>query len=144
VAYLERNNDPDDSCGAYPLPILELQDADRRQAIRLQPEVLSAILYIGEERRVVSIGDISSSGAKVVNAPDELAQGVRFELAACPDGRDKLKVECEVVYVRGSAIERVAGVKFTKVEEEETRVLVSYLQSLLKRSVDNAGEAIVP
>jgi hypothetical protein len=144
VTNFDRRNDPEDSYGAFPLPIMELQGADRRQAIRLQPEVLSAILYIGDERRVVSIGDISSTGAKIVNAPDELAQGVLFELAACPDGRDKLKVECEVVYVRGNAIERIAGVRFTRVEEEETQVLVSYLQSLLNRTVGNAGEAMTP
>jgi hypothetical protein len=144
VTNFDRRKDPEDSYGAYPLPLMELEGADRRQALRLQPEVLSAILYIGDERRVVSIGDISSSGAKIVNAPDELVQGVLFELAACPDGRDKLKVECEVVYVRGSAIDRVAGVRFTRVEEEETQVLVTYLQSLLKKAIDNAGEALIP
>jgi hypothetical protein len=30
------------------------------------------------------------------------------------------------------------------VEEEETQVLVTYLQSLLKKAIDNAGEALIP
>jgi hypothetical protein len=118
--------------------VLRIQNPERRAHPRLSPSALSAILYVGEERSVVTIGDISLTGAKILNAPAGLKKGDTLKMTTCLHGHDMMTLVCNIAYVKGNAAQSVVGVRFENVEDSDTRMLVSYLHWLVNSEPESA------
>jgi hypothetical protein len=128
--------------GKPTVPVLRVQFPDRRGQMRLCPPVLSAILFTGEDRNVVSIADISFTGAKILNAPPGLRVGDTLQLAACLQEQERMLLLCTIAYVNGNEVQSEVGVRFENVEDADTHVLISYLRQLLDSEVESAGEIL--
>jgi len=112
------------------LPQVRLASTDRRENLRLRPSALSALVFIGAEKYIVSIRDISKSGVKVVNAPPELSEGQEFSLLAGLNGPNLLQVRCRASYLLGSPARREVGAQFMDMHAEDTQQLLRYLETL--------------
>ena len=104
-------------------------EVERRQHVRLRPEALSAMVYVGEDRWIVTVKDISRSGVKIANAPTAPSESeVRF--TACLDGHEMLDVTGRVAHSRGNFIEQFVGIEFQTLTSDQSRILQSYLEML--------------
>src|SRR5947209_7898509 len=83
---------------------------ERRLQPRIYPSILSAVLDAGVQRWVVKIGDISLSGARILNAPPDLSIGDTVCLATLLNGSDTMTVPCTIVRVLGNEAYAELGV----------------------------------
>lgn len=102
---------------------------ERRRNLRVRPDALSAVMIVGGKRHVVSIRDISTGGARVVNGPQGLLRDDRVELIARLD-EDMVHMNCRVAHVNDDPIRGSAGVEFLDVDGESTGKLLSYVCKL--------------
>jgi c-di-GMP-binding flagellar brake protein YcgR len=102
---------------------------ERRRNLRVRPDALSAVMTVGIARHVVSIRDISTGGAKVVNAPQGLQREDRVGLLARLD-EEMIDMRCRVAYVNEDPIRGSVGVEFLDVDSESTTKLLSYVCKL--------------
>jgi c-di-GMP-binding flagellar brake protein YcgR len=123
----ERNMQPDGNGGAALMPVSN--GAERRNSLRVTPEVLSAMVIVDGHRHVVSIRDISTTGARIVNVPAGLKSGDRFVLVTRLE-EDMVEVSCRVAHSKDSIISPVIGVEFIEVDGESTSRLLSYVCKL--------------
>lgn len=105
------------------------KDAERRNSLRVRPDVLSAMVTVGGERYVVAIRDISTTGAQLVNVPHGLIINDRIALITRLD-EEMVEVRCRVAYVRENPIKPVIGVEFLDVDGENTGKLLSFVCKL--------------
>jgi len=123
----ERNMQPDGNGGAAVMPAAG--GAERRASLRVTPEVLSAMVIVDGQRHVVSIRDISTTGARIVNVPGGLKAGDRFILVTRLED-DMVEVNCRVAHSKDSIISPVVGAEFVEVDGESTSRLLSYVCKL--------------
>lgn len=120
----------DRSCGRQDVPEIRLSLPERRRHLRLRPSALSAMVFVGGEKHVVSIRDISQSGVRIANVPEALRPGDEFALIAGLDVVDRIEVICRVAHAEGSVINRIVGAEFVQIDGEDTRRLLRYLENL--------------
>jgi len=125
----ERNMRAEGTSGAAVMPSAPSNNAERRASLRVTPEVLSAMVIVNGERHVVSIRDISTTGARIVNVPLGLRAGDRFILVTRLE-EDMVEVNCRVAHSKESPISPVIGVEFVEVGGESTGRLLSYVCKL--------------
>ncbi len=111
---------------------------ERRRSVRLNPDVLSAVLASGEEWQVVMVRDISRDGLRIANAPTGLKSGDRFQLTAYTGGPVRLTVECRVVHVGGNLAHSTIGAEFVNPDSSTRTALVAFLEKLASRQHDEA------
>lgn len=108
--------------------ITDTLPCERRLMPRIYPSILSAVLDAGEQRWVVMIGDISLSGARILNAPPELSVGDTLCLATLLNGCDTMTVPCTVVRMEGNEAHAQLGVRFEASDSIENSPLDRYLR----------------
>lgn len=107
----------------------EPEGIERRRHLRVKPDVLSALLVIDGERHVVAIRDISTGGARLVNAPVGLRKDDRVELMARLED-EMVDVGCRIAYVQDSLLSPAVGVEFIDVDRKSTEKLLSFVCKL--------------
>ncbi|HLJ55882.1 MAG TPA: PilZ domain-containing protein [Chthonomonadaceae bacterium] len=103
--------------------------AERRGQPRVYPSTLSAVLNSGDQRWVVMIGDISLSGARILNAPPDLAVGDSLCLATLLCGTDTMTVPCTIVRVEANEAHAQIGVRFEASKVAQNEALDRYLRA---------------
>ncbi len=119
----------DDTIGDVGLRSVEApaRCSEQRGERRHYPRVLSAILQTEQDRVVVTVSDLSLSGARIWNAPPCLMAGDTLTLSALLHGRNTLTVPCTVIHIRGNEAHLEVGVRFDDIQPAEWRALSCYL-----------------
>lgn len=87
------------------------------------------MLIVNGVRYIVAIRDISTGGARVVNAPHGLDVEDRVEVVARLE-EEMVDIRCRVAYVQEDLISPAAGVEFMDVDSDNTEKLLSYVCKL--------------
>jgi hypothetical protein len=101
---------------------------ERRKKRRMCPQVLSGILEAKEQRHVVTIHDLSLTGARVMNAPPFLELGDQMRLAIMIEGHAAHPFPCTVMHKNGNEAHLEIGVRFDPVDPEHSSGLEWYLR----------------
>ena len=119
--------------------VLGDESPDRRRHPRYCPTILSAIVQDGEHRCAVTVADISRTGARIMNAPPELAVGETLHLATLLHGADAITVPCRVVHVNSNEAHAELGLRFEDMDAAGTEALDNYLQKHLAGETGTAA-----
>lgn len=102
--------------------------AEQRGEPRLHPPILSALVEARNDRQIVTVFDLSRTGARIINAPPGLEVGDSLRLAALLHGYDTFTAPCTVVHLKGNEAHSEAGVRFGDLTADESRALAAYLR----------------
>ena len=112
---------------------------ERRKKRRTRPRVLSGIVETERVRQVVTIADLSLTGARIVNAPPCIQLGEQIQLAIMIDGHPAHPFPCTVIHKKGNEAHLEVGVRFDPVDPEQSSGLAWYLRETTENSIDRAG-----
>jgi hypothetical protein len=111
-------------------PIALLARADRRTHPRFPTPRLTASLWVDDKEHVITVKDLSMSGACVENAPTALSEGEDIVLATTFDGYGPFVVPCEIMHTEPFEGALRLGLRFMALEQDQTNILFFYLYDL--------------
>ena len=117
---------------------------ERRRQRRLCPPMLSGILDVRQQKFVVTISNLSLTGAKVLNGPPGLNVGDTLRLAAMIGDRTALAFPCTVIHIKGNEAHLEIGVRFDPVDPSNSRELGWYLNQNLDNAIESAAAFPAP
>ena len=88
------------------------------------------------------IGDISLSGARILNAPPDLAVGDSLCLATLLNGCDTMTVSCTIVRVEANEAHAQLGVRFEASEATDNGALDRYLRRHIEGEAETGNKAL--
>src|SRR5258708_18226644 len=116
-------------------PIAMLARADRRTHPRFATPRLTASLWIDDKEHVITVKDLSMSGACIEDAPRGVMEGEDVVLATTFEGYGPFVVPCEIMHTEPCTGAMRLGLRFMALEQEQTNILFFYLYDLPKQAM---------
>src|SRR5258708_10932819 len=109
--------------------------ADRRTHPRFVTPQLTASLWIDDKEHVITVRDLSMSGARIEDAPDGLFEGEDVVFATTFEGYGPFVVPCEIMHTEPCAGALRIGLRFMALEQYQTNIFFFYLYDLPKQAM---------